>query len=261
MGMRSLPSRLATRGVAVCRAPIAAARHARIARATLAVLCAVLSAGVSAPGGAPAAWAQEVPENLGRFQVARLHYMGGGDWYANPSSLPNLLRELQARTGAPTTPREATVKLDDERLYAYPMLYVTGHGTIRPSPADMARLRRYLDAGGFLWVDDNYGIDKSFRAMAADLYPDEKLVPIGNDHPMYRTFYRLPGLPKIHYHDGDPAQGFAIYHEGRMALYYTWSCDIGDGLEDPEVHGDSAEKREAAMRMAINVCTFVMTQP
>jgi hypothetical protein len=205
--------------------------------------------------------AQEAPQSLGTFQVARLQYAGGGDWYANPSSFPNLLRELQLRTGIPTAGEEATVTLDDERLYAFPMLCVTGHGTIRPSPADLQRLRGYLDRGGFLWVDDNYGIDKSFRAMVAELYPDAKLVPLSSRHPIYRSFYPLPGLPKIHEHDGDPAQGFALMHEGRMAIYYTWSTDIGDGIEDPEVHNDPAEKREAAMRMAVNICYYALTQP
>ena len=210
------------------------------------------------PRGAPG---QEAPQSLGTFQVARLQYAGGGDWYANPSSFPNLLRELQLRTGIPTAGEEATVTLDDERLYAYPMLCVTGHGTIRPSPADLQRLRSYLDRGGFLWVDDNYGIDKSFRAMVAELYPEGKLVPLSSRHPIYRSFYQLPGLPKIHEHDGDPAQGFALMHQGRMAIYYSWSTDIGDGMEDPEVHNDPAEKREAALRMAVNICYYALTQP
>lgn len=218
-------------------------------------------AGLSVLSGAMPVRAQQAPQNLGTFQVARLKYTGGGDWYANPSSFPNLLRELRLRTGIPTVSEEAVVSLDDEKLYAYPMLCVTGHGTIRPSPGDMQRLRAYLDRGGFLWVDDNYGIDKSFRTMIGDLYPDEKLVPISSKHPIYRSFYRLPGLPKIHEHDGDPAQGFVVMHQGRMAVYYTWSTDIGDGIEDPEVHNDPPDKREAAMKMAINICYYVLTQP
>jgi hypothetical protein len=141
------------------------------------------------------------------------------------------------------------------------MLYVTGHGTIRPSASDLERLRRYLDAGGFLWVDDNYGLDESFRQLAGDLYPDATLTPLGSDHPIYHSYYDLPGLPKIHEHDGLPAQGFGIFDNGRMAVFYTWSSDIGDGLEDASVHNDSPEAREAAMRMAVNVCVFAMTQP
>lgn len=228
------------------------------ARRTLTVLTvAVLFAATG-----PAAYAQlGQDDDAGRFRLARLHYAGGGDWYANPSSLPNLHSELTRRTGILTTPREATVKLDDERLFRYPMLYVTGHGVIQPTRAELQRLRRHLDAGGFLWVDDNYGLDASFRAMVADLYPESPLVPIGSDHPIYAAFYRLSGLPKIHEHDGHPAQAFGVFHEGRMVIYYTWSSDIGDGLEDPAVHGNPPELREAAIRMAVNVCMFALTQP
>ena len=202
-----------------------------------------------------------IPEDLGLFRIARLHYTGGGDWYANPSSLPNLHRELERRTGIRCAEREATVTLDDERLFNYPMLYVTGHGDFRLSRGDLDRLRRYLDAGGFLWVDDNYGLDKSFRQLAGELYDQSPLSRLPGSHPIYRSWYRLPGLPKIHEHDGEAAQGFGIFHEGRLAVFYTWSSDIGDGLEDAEVHGDSAPTREAAIQMAVNVCVFAMTQP
>jgi len=202
-----------------------------------------------------------VPENLGRFHIARLHYAGGGDWYANPSSLPNLLEEFRRRTGAVTADSDVAVTLDDERLYSYPMLYATGHGDIRPSSSDIDRLRRYLDAGGFLWVDDNYGLDSSLRTMLSQLYPDSELTPLSSRHPIYSAYYELPGLPKIHEHDGDPAQGFGLFREGRMVVFYTWSSDIGDGLEDPQVHGDPPAAREAAMQMAVNVCTYALTQP
>jgi hypothetical protein len=201
------------------------------------------------------------PEHLGQFTVARLHYTGGGDWYSDPSSLPNLLEQLQLRTGIPTAREDVPVTLDDERLYSHPFLYATGHGTIALSPQDLARLRRYLDAGGFWWVDDNYGFDRSFRRTVSQLYPDGQLVPLSSDHPIYRAYYALPGLPKIHYHDGDPAQGFGLFRNGRMVIFYSWSSDIGDGLEDPSVHGDPANLREAAMKMAINVCIYALTQP
>lgn len=201
------------------------------------------------------------PEHLGQFTVARLHYTGGGDWYSDPSSLPNLLEQLRVRTGLPTTEEEVAVTLDDERLYSHPFMYATGHGTIALSQEDLARLRRYLDAGGFLWVDDNYGFDRSFRRTVSQLYPDDELVPLSSKHPIYRAYYSLPGLPKIHYHDGDPAQGFGLFRGNRMVIYYSWSSDIGDGLEDPSVHGDPPQKREAAMKMAINVCIYALTQP
>lgn len=233
------------------RSPSPSLRGVGLALCALAVLCAASRARAATGINA---------ERL-QWQIARLHYSGGGDWYANPSSLPNLHRELARRVGLPVADREAVVTLDDERLFGYPLLYVTGHGTFRPTPADLERLRRYLDAGGMLWVDDNYGLDASFREMVHRLYPDRELLPLGSDQPIYSAYYELPGLPKIHEHDGDPAQGFGIFEGDHLAVYYTWSSDIGDGLEDPEVHGDPAEVREAAMKMAINVCVFAMTQP
>ena len=196
----------------------------------------------------------------GQFTIARLHYSGGGDWYSNQSSLPNLLAELERRTGIRTTEREAIVTLDDEGLFNYPMLYATGHGVMRPIESDLERLRIWLDRGGFLWVDDNYGIDDSFRDTVQRLYPDGELVPLDGDHPIYSAWYELPGLPKIHEHDGLPAQGYGLFADGRMKIFYTFSSDIGDGLEDAAVHGDPADVREAAMRMAINVCWFALTQ-
>jgi hypothetical protein len=153
------------------------------------------------------------------------------------------------------------VTLDSEDLYRYPLLYVSGHGRIGLEDHEVAELRRYLEAGGFLYADDNYGLDASFRELMARLYPDEELVPLSSDHPIYQAFYDLPGLPKIHEHDGDPAQGFGIYRGGRLVVYYSWSSDIGDGLEDPEVHGNPPEVREQAIRMACNILMYVLTHP
>ncbi len=203
------------------------------------------------PGGG------EEPE----VRLARLRYGGGGDWYCDPSSLPNWLREFQARTGIPTAATEAVVTLDSEDLYRYPLLYVSGHGRIGLSDAEVDELRRYLEAGGFLYADDNYGLDASFRELVARLYPELELLPIGSEHPIYSAFYELPGLPKIHVHDGHPAQGFGIQRGGRLVIYYSWSSDIGDGLEDPEVHGNPPEVREAAIRMACNILMYALTHP
>jgi hypothetical protein len=199
--------------------------------------------------------------DLAEVRIARLHYEGGGDWYCDPSSLPNWLELFAARTGIPTADTEAVVTLDSEDLYQYPFLYVSGHGRIAPAEEDLRELRRYLDAGGFLYADDNYGLDPSFRQMVARLYPDGELVPIGADHPVFHSFYELPGLPKIHQHDGDPAQSFGVVHGGRLVLFYTWSADIGDGLEDPDVHGDPPAVREAAARMAVNILMYALTHP
>jgi hypothetical protein len=190
-----------------------------------------------------------------------LHYGGGGDWYCDPSSLPNWQAEFTRRTGISTAPSEGVVTLDSEDLYRYPLLYISGHGRIALAQTELQELRRYLAAGGFLFADDNYGLDASWREMVAQLYPDLALVPLPGDHPIYRSFYQLPGLPKIHEHDGEPAQGFGVIKDGRLVIFYSFSSDIGDGLEDPGVHGDPPAVREAAVQMAVNILMYALTHP
>lgn len=194
------------------------------------------------------------------IRIARVKYGGGGDWYADPSSIPNWLEEFERRTGIRTQKEEKVVSLTDEDLRAYPFLYVTGHGTIRLSPEELSALRRHLEAGGFLYADDNYGLDKSFRAMVGQLFPEEQLEQLPGSHPIYHSFYDLPGLPKIHEHDGKPPQGFGITIDGRLVLYYSYESDIGDGLEDPNVHDDPPDKRELAVKMAVNILLYAITQ-
>lgn len=191
--------------------------------------------------------------------IARLQYDGGGDWYANPSSLHNLLREISIRTGVRVAERSAEVRVSDPDLADYPYLYVTGHGNIRFDELEIRRLRGYLERGGFLHVDDNYGLDESFRREAERLFPDRALVEVPADHPIYKIFYDLPeGLPKIHEHDGLPAQGFGIFVDGRLALFYSYQSDLGDGWEDPGVHDDPAEVREQAIRMGVNLFLYAL---
>jgi hypothetical protein len=194
-------------------------------------------------------------------RIARLHYEGGGDWYCDPSSLPNWLALFARRTGIPTAQTDVVVTLDSEDLYKYPFLYLSGHGRIALDAEDLAELRHYLDSGGFLYADDNYGLDPSFRDMVARLFPENDLEPIAGNHPIYHSFYELPGLPKIHQHDGEPARGFGVTRNGRLVLFYSYSSDIGDGLEDPDVHGDPAEVREAAAKMAVNILMYALTHP
>jgi hypothetical protein len=192
--------------------------------------------------------------------IGRLHYDGGGDWYANPSSLPNLLAAIRERTGIRTAEREETVKLSDDRLWGLPYLYMTGHGNVRFSERDLGTLREWLRRGGFLHVDDNYGMDESIRRELARLFPGEPLVEVPLDHPIYRIVYDFPrGLPKIHEHDGKPAQGFGIFLDGRLAVYYSYETDLGDGWEDPEVHRDAPESREAALRMGVNLFSYAVS--
>lgn len=204
--------------------------------------------------------AASAPAAAAPVTVARLQY-AGGDWYCDPSSLPNWLAAFAARTGVATDDAPATVTMDSEDLYRYPLLYLVGHGGIELGDREVRELRRYLDAGGFLYANDNYGLDPAFRALMARVYPESPLLPLGSEHPIYHSFYDLPGLPKIHEHDGAPAQGFGIEREGRLVVFYSWSSDIGDGLEDAQVHGDPPAAREAAVRMAVNILTYALTRP
>ncbi|MBI4409759.1 MAG: DUF4159 domain-containing protein [Gemmatimonadetes bacterium] len=193
--------------------------------------------------------------------IAQLQYGGGGDWYANPSSLPNLLRVIRERTGLPVAERPAQVKLTDPALWNYPYLYLTGHGNLRLTEEEVGLLRRYLLAGGFLHADDNYGLDESFRRELGRVFPDKQLVELPADHPVYHVFYDFPrGLPKIHEHDGKPAQGFGILHEGRLLVYYSYESDLGDGWEDADVHGDPPEIREQALRMGVNLFLYALAE-
>ena len=192
--------------------------------------------------------------------VGRLHYDGGGDWYANPSSLPNLLRAIRERTSLQTTDRERVVRLTDPSLSAVPYLYMTGHGNVLFSPEDARLLRRHLEQGGFLHADDNYGMDVSFRREIAKVFPDRPLADVPADHPVYHLVYDFPnGPPKIHEHDGLPAQGLGIFVGGRLAVYYSYQADFGDGWEDPEVHHDPEPVREQALRMGVNLFVYAVS--
>lgn len=194
------------------------------------------------------------------FTVARLKYGGGGDWYSNPSSLPNLLEALNTRTNLKVAEKEARVSPMDEDLFLYPYLYMNGHGNVRFSDEEVERLRLYLTHGGFLHADDNYGMDESFRREMKRIFPDKDLVELPFDHPIYHMQYDFNnGPPKIHEHDNKPAQGLGIFHEGRLVVFYTYESDLGDGWEDPEVHNDPPDKREQALRMGINIVLFAMT--
>jgi len=218
----------------------------------LVVLSWPLAVGARAPAGDPA--------DEYAVRIARVKYGGGGDWYCDPSSIPNWLREFKRRTGVQTHGEEKVVSLTDENLRAYPFLYMTGHGTIRLTAEEVDALRAHLESGGFLYADDNYGMDKSFRKMVAQLFPEQRLEPLANTHPIYHVFYDLPGLPKIHEHDGKTPRGLGITLNGRLVLYYSYESDIGDGLEDARVHNDPEEKRELAMRMAVNILMYAIAQ-
>jgi hypothetical protein len=193
--------------------------------------------------------------------IARLQYGGGGDWYVGPSTLPNLLAEIGRRTGVPVAGQPVTVRLTDARLWSHPYLFMAGHGNIVFSDEEVRILREYLLAGGFLHADDCYGMDEAFRREIRRVFPDKELIELRPGHPIYHAFYDLPaGLPKIHEHDGKPPQGLGIVHEGRLLVFYAYESDIHDGWEDPEVHGDPPELREAAFRMGVNIFLYALAQ-
>ena len=194
------------------------------------------------------------------FTIARLKYSGGGDWYSDPSSLPNLLEAINERTTIRAAPREENVEITDPKLFQYPYLYMTGHGKVRFSDEDIKILRKYFAAGGFLHADDNYGMDSTFRREIEKVFPDSPLIELPFDHDIYHSFYEFPnGLPKIHEHDSESPQGFGIFYDDQLVVFYTYESDLGDGWEDPDVHNDPPEKREDAIRMGINTIVYSLT--
>ena len=192
--------------------------------------------------------------------MARVKYGGGGDWYNDPSIIPNIMEEVNKRTGIPTKPLDIVVDLLDPDLYLYPILFMTGHGNISFSPAEVERLRTYVERGGFLYVDDDYGMDEFFRREIAKVFPDNPLVKISNDHPIFKTPYEFPeGPPKIHEHDPGPAECFGIFLEGRMVVFYSFNTNFSDGWASPDVHNDPPEVREKAIKMGVNLFYYILT--
>lgn len=194
------------------------------------------------------------------FVVARVKYGGGGDWYSNQSSLPNLLAFLREQGGISTAGKEAVIELSNPRLFSYPYLYLNGHGNIRFTEKEVQSLRRYLESGGFLHADDNYGMDKSFRREMKRVIPESEFVELPFDHPIYHSLFDFTsGPPKIHEHDGKPAQGLGLFLDNRLVVYYTYESDLGDGWEDPDVHDDPLAKRLQALRMGANIAVWRLT--
>jgi hypothetical protein len=192
--------------------------------------------------------------------VARLHYGGGGDWYWGSSSVPNFLDFVRDNSNFPVDTIEKVVSIMDDNLFRYPFLFATGHGIVKFSDEERERLRTYLANGGFLFLNDSYGMDKNLRKEIAKLFPERELVELPFDHPIYHSYYDFPaGPPKIHEHDNKPAQGFGIIIDGRVVLYYLYESDVGDGWEDPQVHNDPPEKREAALKMGMNMLAYALT--
>jgi len=190
-------------------------------------------------------------------KVGLLKYNGGGDWYSNPTALPNLIKFCNRNINTGLNMKPATVDPGSPDLFDYPFVHMTGHGNVVFSDAEIKNLRNYLEGGGFLHIDDNYGMDQYIRREIKRIFPDNPLVEIPANHQIFQKPYSFPGgIPKIHEHDGKRPQAFGIFVEKRLVLMYTYETDLGDGWEDPEVHNDPAEVREKALRMGANIIHY-----
>ena len=194
-------------------------------------------------------------------KLALLKYNGGGDWYANPTSLTNLTRFCNEQLGTDLDPDYATVESGSVELFNYPFVHMTGHGNVVFSDAEAENMRNYLIGGGFLHIDDNYGIDPFVRPAMKKVFPELQFIELPYNHPVYHQKFEFKnGLPKIHKHDDKPSQGFGLFWEGRLVCFYSYECDLGDGWEDPSVHNDPEEKRQQALKMGANLVQFVFQQ-
>jgi len=194
------------------------------------------------------------------YKIARIKYRGGGDWYNDPSALENLISYARDHLPISINKEYDDIALGSPELQKYPFAFLTGHGNISINQAEAENLREYLDNGGFLYVDDDYGLDKYFRKEIKKVFPNEDLIEVPFDHPIYHEMYDFQhGPPKIHEHDGKPAQGFGIFRNGRMVLYYTYQSNVGDGWVDPEVHKDPQSIRIKAFKMGVNMLIYALT--
>ncbi len=195
---------------------------------------------------------------LSAQEIALLKYNGGGDWYANPTSLPNLISFCNESINTSIVAKPATVEPSSPAIFQYPFVHMTGHGNVFFNVEEVENLRNYLLSGGFLHADDNYGMDQYIRREIAKIFPEEELVELPADHPIFSAAFNFEnGLPKIHEHDGKRPRAFGIFHEGRLVLLYTYETDLGDGWENPEVHNDPQEVHLKALRMGANIISYV----
>lgn len=207
----------------------------------------ILVAGISLKGSTP-----------GTVQIALLKYKGGGDWYANPTSLPNLIAFCNKNLNTNLNTEFATVEVSDPAIFNYPFIHMTGHGNVIFNPQEATNLRNYLLAGGFLHIDDNYGLDEFIRPQMKKVFPELEFIELPFSHPIYHQKYAFPnGLPKIHEHDNKPPQGFGLIKDGRLLCFYSYETDLGDGWEDRAVHNDSEQSRLKALQMGANLIQYV----
>jgi len=197
---------------------------------------------------------------LAQLKIAKLKYNGGGDWYANKTALPNLISFCNRELGTSLQTDEENVDVSSPALFSYPYIYMTGHGNVVFSDTEALNLRKYLLGGGFLHIDDNYGLDKFIRLELKKVFPELELVELPFNHPVYHQKFNFEkGLPKIHEHDGKPAQGFGLIYEGRLVVFYSYECDLGNGWEDPRIHNDPEAKRQEALKMGANLISYSFT--
>ncbi len=193
-------------------------------------------------------------------KLARVKYSGGGDWYNDQSAETNLMKYMAANTNLNVDPNYQYVDLASDNLFLYPLIWITGHGNLSFTEQEASRLRAYLENGGFLYVDDDYGLDEYIRREMKKVFPNQEFQEIPFSHGIYSSHFKFPaGLPKIHEHDEKPPRGFGLFSDGRLCVYYTYECNLGDGWTDPEVHKDPPEKREASLKMGANIIVWALT--
>ena len=198
----------------------------------------------------------------GQIKIAKVKYQGGGDWYANKTSLPNLIAFSNQILKMNISLTPETVDMTSTNLFRYPFIHLTGHGNVNFSEEEVKNLRTYLIGGGFLHIDDNYGLDESIRREMKKVFPELRFVELPFNHPIYHQKFDFPtGLPKIHEHDGKPAQGFGLVYKGRLICFYTYETDLGNGWENPETYNDPPEKRELALKMGANILQYAFMHP
>ena len=193
------------------------------------------------------------------FKIGRLKYAGGGDWYNDPSAEVNLLKFVKENVGIDVDPRYESVEISSEKFFSYPFLFLTGHGNIVLEKTEVARLRSYLENGGFLYADDDYGMDKAFRREMKRVFPDQEIVELPLSYGIYHSHFEFSnGPPKTHEHDGKTPQGFGLFHNGRLVVFYTFESNPSDGWADADVHHDPEEKRLEALKFGSNIVVWAL---
>jgi hypothetical protein len=203
---------------------------------------------------------QQVNAQQSTLKIGKLKYGGGGDWYSNRTSLPNLISFCNKNLRMNLAPEPDDIEVGSPEIFSYPFVHMTGHGNVVFTDAEVRNLRKYLISGGFLHIDDNYGLDKFIRVEMKKVFPELSFIELPFTHPIYHQKFDFPnGLPKIHEHDGKPSQGFGLIYEGRLICFYSYECDLGNGWEDQSVHNDPDEKRQQALKMGANLIQYAFT--